>query len=201
MDEATSPEIQEVKNERPPCTICGESMEGEHHKAKAHKACREAPAEVPEAVAEPAPISSVVKVIPDLKPIEETHHARHTYWLGTADTCPVQNVTVGGITFPRAMGELIDKDGGGQPTFTGGRGDMVELTDDQVERIQKAVARKVLRWVGSGANRRPMKLDMDSPYYIQQKADEPLGRYLYMLRTDDLPFDARRTGTPEPMVD
>ncbi len=99
-----------------------------------------------------------------------------------------------------ATGQMIDADGSGQPTFPeGSRGIEAMLTDTEVAVIQKAVARKVVQWVGVGGKRRAVKTGLDVEGFRQTPDDEPLGRYLYMHRTDSLGFGSKK-GDPEPMV-
>ena len=203
------PKTEEIKT-RPSCAACGGDMTGEHHKAKKCKTCRPARKSKStsdtvetssEAVAvETAESPAVVKVVPDLVDLEETPQDRSEYWMGTTQKSPFQNVYAAGKVFPMAMGSLDDKNGDGQPTFSGAKGVEVMLSGAEVEAVQKSVARKVVRWAGTGKNRRGIKMDMDSMGYRQAKGDEPLGRYLYMLRTDSLGHNAKQ-GEPETMVD
>ena len=196
-------------------------MEGEHHKALSHRACRDAakattvlpssvtvsqPTETAGAigggvlVVEETPVDdAVVKVVPDLPTIEDRPDLRHRYWMGTTRKSPFQNVHDGGHSFPMATGQMTDSDGSGQPTFSGPRGQEAMLTDDEVAVIVKSVARKVVSWAGTGGKRRAIKRDMDALGYRQEPTDEPLGKYLYMHRTDSLGFSAK-AGDPEPMV-
>lgn len=215
----------EIKT-RLPCRICDGDMGGEHHKALSHKACREATKkdtapkvttidfhtdkpsivttveEVDFTAPEAEPVAEapdIVKVVPDLETIEENPDLRHSYWMGTTHDSPFQNVHAGGRSFPRATGQMTDEDGSGQPKFSGPRGQEAMLSAKEVKAITAAVAKKVVQWVGTGKNRRAIKINLDTLGYRQAPTDEPMGKYLFMHRTDSLGFKDKE-GQPEPMV-
>jgi len=90
-----------------------------------------------------------------------------------------------GITFPHETGRL-----GKDPSRPGSRtvvsrtpGQVVELTDDQVEEIKQVVARRTVRLAGKA--RRSSIYNVNDPYYTPQEGDEPLSRYIYMKKLDE----------------
>jgi len=127
--------------------------------------------------------------LPRLGP--ETEVERRPYWLGTLPDSPVQNITVGGVRFVRATGPM-----NGDHEFTNPPGQVVQLTEEQVERIKEHLGFLVVRQFGH--DRRV--LDKQSPTYRYQEGDEYLGRYLYFYELDrDAPHN-RPTTKPEPVI-
>lgn len=146
----------------------------------------------------------VVKVkagLPKIRPGEQAHR----YWVGTTPECPVQNVTVGGISFARFTG-IPTFDSSGVPDRKLDMGCEIDLGQDQVELIQKAVSIRVIRRVGSqedpGKRRGIIVLiDGGRHKYRPQSSDEPLARFLYMHRTDQMTAEDRGKFPPETMLE
>lgn len=206
--------------DRAACVICGESMEGQHHNATAHKVCREkaskdpsfqpvvrpdAPPDAPEAKMK-IKDSGVVKIpISGLPEHEDV--ARVEYWCGTTEECPIQNVTVGGQSFPRDTGTAVRDPSGNIESGHLEHGAMLQLTDTQVDRVVRGVSERLIRWTGQPTDengkprgkRRGIIIMRDGPYN-EQAGDEPLARYVYMVRTDSLGFRGRMT-IPETMLE
>lgn len=123
----------------------------------------------------PAELPSVLKVdagairIPEAEPTEEYH-------VGTVEGSPFQNVTLGGISFPRFTGGAAV----GDPQRKGAR---VRLSPSALAAIKKAVARKVCRWRNlSDGSRVGVVMNTDSLSYRPQVGDEWLAKYVYCVR-------------------
>lgn len=150
------------------------------------------PAEGPPPEAPPLPAS--VKVDVDaLAPV--TPERRKPYWCGTMPGCPIQNVTVGGYDFPLFEGVVsFDVDGRAQGRYDTGK--LHYLTDDDVERIKKGVADRVLRRVGDTAH----LVVRSGKGFLREPRDEPIGRYLFMVPVQPKMPWGWRGATPDPMV-
>jgi len=126
-------------------------------------------------------------------PPEAVYAKRREYWLGVIKECSYNNVTVGGISFPRWTGSA-SFDEKGVPF--GGKidpGARVKLSDAQVEACLQSIARRIIRPFGVGGNgkRRHQLLSIDSPAYRPSIKDRPLADFIYILRTDVMGFGAR----------
>ena len=135
------------------------------------------------------------------KSLEQTHPAtaavmaakpvspRHAWWVGTLAGGPVHTTTIGGISFPRQT-EIVGQDGDGQTTRSSRPGAIVYLTDEQVERVRKALPTKVVRSVKreDGTVSRAQVYDVrgtpDTPF-TPSESDEPLARYVFMQRVPE----------------
>lgn len=219
---------------RPPCAECGASMEGEHHKRKFCSTCkppssgRRKRRKKPEpsvsvsssvsatAVADPLsrPPSGAIKVkIDDLPPLDEDDSDVHEYWVGTIQGFAIQNVTVGGVTFPRFCGtpsfEWDEEKGemrSDQPIIPGA---LMKLTDRQVDFIADDVTKYIVRWVGTKGPKRAILLDrakreegklVPDHHYSPVRGDVPLAKYIYMVRTDSMDFHSRTWEEAERMT-
>lgn len=211
---------------RPPCTECGASMDGLHHKKTKCLTCapskpRKSRKQKPKADPKPTPVQAgsagAVKIAVDALPPPDEVGEKHEYWVGVLDDCPIQNVTVGGITFPLFVGEasLTDKcefvDGKGSLE----RGGLAFLTDDQMDFVTKAVSMKVMRTSGKGTPayipplgrrkkakkimRKRASLVARDENYRARPGDVPLAAYLFMYRTSEMDFNSRNQ-EPEPML-
>ena len=147
---------------------------------------------------EKAGVSSAIKVKPGLPKVEPGAKTER-YWIGTVPTSPIQNVTVGGVCFPRFRGNPVFDRPGDAPDRALEYGVFADLTDDQVDAIKKGVAARVVRPIGlpdsefddaEGVARNTRKtgqmLMVDGPKYRRQPRDIPLARLLYMHRAADL---------------
>lgn len=143
---------------------------------------------------------------------------QHQYIAGTRLDCPIQNVSVRGISFQRFTG--------GRPVFeeSGGNaadgskqtvsvndarkvgaarwGSLVTLTKDQVAEIARDVGNKVIdvaRDRAGNAVRGRIK-SRNSPSFKHSPNHEPLGRYLYLVRSDAARGEMLETGDFPPML-
>lgn len=156
---------------------------------------------VPVAKDEPVPIR--IEVPRHEKP---TPIPRDYYWCGATKDSPIQNVTLGGISFPKMIGEVRDTDTGKQ-TFVDNLhvGAVHQLTDAHVALIIEHAKNKVIRnyrvevlgnehsmqhtaYLGdiismSGSRTRPFEF---------RDGDRPIGNFVYMVKVQsrtDRPFD------------
>ena len=186
-------------------------MDGEHHNALTHPACK---GKEPKATAQPK--KGAVKVTLDDFPPVDTLGEQREYWVGTLEECPYQNVTAGGIGFPLFTGTATFDDKAQVMEGNIRRGALAMLTEKQVDAICESVKRKAIRFVGKEIERYVPRLEPgDGPpvkikrrrgsivsvdgSYKRQPDDEPLAKYLFMVRTDALDFHGRDR-RPEPML-
>lgn len=143
------------------------------------------------------------------------------YWVGTTPACPIWNVVVGGICFPRFRG-TPNFDERGEPDRKLDYGAYADLSDDQVEYVRGSVERRIIRFgspphePGTDTEERPKSLRQrrgtivpidgkDSvvptgrPRQVLRPHDEPLARYLYMLRFDKMSAEQHKEFPPEVM--
>lgn len=158
--------------------------------------------------------------MPDLKPRQSDHIVDHTprdtnllntpelltlptpaakyvtknYHVGTTPEGPFHNVTVV-VCFPERSDTLSPKVDGSYDRRTRD-GDIVPLTDEQVEVIKTRLKKKVVRILqrpkydedGRCVQRATgLILNTDSPRYRPQQGDEPLAKYLYMRPMAEAP--------------
>lgn len=97
------------------------------------------------------------------------------YHVGTRRGSPLQNATIGGISFPEYSGGTLTND----PKRQGAR---VRLTPSRVKAIQKNIGTRVVRWAGEGKERRGTVLSTLSDGFVPVAGDEPLAKYLYCVR-------------------
>lgn len=141
---------------------------------------------------------SAVKVKTNL-PKAEGRVATTRYWIGTTPECPIQNVTVGGVSFPRFRGNPVFDQPGGAPDREIVHGAMVQLTEEQVALVAAGVRIRCIRIyspttdeniVDNETVRRKVTsahmLMTDSASYRPAPEDVPLARFLYMHRLDDM---------------
>lgn len=137
---------------------------------------------------------SAITVKPGLPEASKDEPTR-TYYMGTLPSCPVQNVTVGGICFHRFHGYADFKEDG-KPDRELQMGKDERLTEKQVEQIRQSVKVRVVRWLGSDPEpgedldpkeferrrqkRRAIIVPIDGKKTRMLPTDEPLARYLYM---------------------
>lgn len=122
---------------------------------------------------------------------------RELYWIGILPEFPFQWLAVGGITFIKDTNPPIgtDRDTGiSQRRYV--KGDVLSLTDKEVALILKKMAKRVLRWIrkvdakqedDAGAKRpsgRVLRTDIKG--YVPSNRDEPIAKYLWMMRKRDI---------------
>lgn len=210
-EQETLPAADPTESTRPPCRVCGESMDGEHHNSMTHKACKGQAAPKPN-----PPQTGTVKIdLTDFPPVDPEGE-KHEYWVGTLEECPYQNTYAGGVCFPLFTGIATFDDKAQVMEGNISRGALAILTDDQVNAIVESVKRKAIQFVGKeivryvprlkAGNGPPIKItrrrgtivSVDGKYK-RLPDDEPLAKYLYMVRTDALDFHGRDR-RPEPML-
>lgn len=119
-----------------------------------------------------------VVTLPDPELVKRHRAPTRTYWIGTLDDCPFQNVTAGGQCFPHHLGHPEFDEKTGLPDRALEYGATVELTDAQVERVKHGIANRVLRRFGE----RSKMLNVDGKKYrADADLDRPLGEFVYMV--------------------
>lgn len=122
-------------------------------------------------------LPSVVKMnvddftIPDAAATKEYH-------VGTLDSCPFQNVTLAGVSFPRFSGGSAI----GDPQRRGAR---ARLSADNIESIKKSLGRKICRWRkgpdGSRVGGVVLSINPHSGGFRLQAGDEWLAKHVYCV--------------------
>lgn len=120
--------------------------------------------------------------IPEAEPTMEYH-------VGTLPSCPNQNVTLFGVTFPAYTGGASV----GSQQRPGAR---VRLTARQIAGITEAVKSRVVRkWTTASGETFGAVLSKRTPGYKPQHGDEPLSRHVYCAQS---PVEAIRTAEALP---
>jgi hypothetical protein len=147
---------------------------------------------VAERPASPIPEADVVTMEPPAITLTKEQDTEE-YWIGLKAGAGFDFVTAGGMDFPRSEGQNA-VDNRGQPLGTTRRGKRVHLTAARVEEIKASVARKVVRHVDS---ERAIILTTQSKGFVFRRGDEPLGRYLWMVRVRPfMPIDWNENDPP-----
>ena len=124
------------------------------------------------------------------------HFPSARYWLGTTANCPIQNVSIAGVTFHSFTGRMTH-DSKLRPILPETRGMVVELTDDKIQEIIARAKKHFVRSRGSTA----YLVQSNSRGYRAMPGDVPVARYLYIQRTASAKvLDWRRT-EPAPMIE
>lgn len=142
------------------------------------------------------------------------------YWIGTLPGAPVQNAVVGGTVFPLFTGKSmviedknrkrrvargeVDKSDRRPHTFLPGgymKGKVVDLRADQVAAIKKNLARKAIAWRDHDKTNGYV-FNVDSPKVKLFGGEEPLARYVFMVKTphrsDEWPAPIEALGIEDP---
>lgn len=139
------------------------------------------------------PDGAVTLKAPDL--IEEDAIATRTFWIGTMTGCKIEVIHVGGVAFPRKTGTPHFDEGTKTTTYTDEPGQVIDLSEAQVERIKADVLQKVIRPVGG----RWRMLTRNGKTYRAQVGDIPAGRFLYMHDLSET--GGRKPAAPRPMME
>lgn len=106
------------------------------------------------------------------------------YWLGVLDQCPMEVVTLGGIAFCRRTHSPYYVEGERTPRKVERRGQILHLTEEQIEAVKANARTKLVRRTGrraeivqatGSANRR----------FIRYPSDEPIGTFVYCVPVDE----------------
>lgn len=119
----------------------------------------------------------------ELPPIQATEETK-PYWVGTLPGCPRLNVSAGGISFPRYTDPPTGTDPDSMQTQRAwSKGDLVYLTEGQVNAIRESIKNKVVRFVGNRGQ--GFIYALGNPSFQREHSDQPLAMFLYMLPADD----------------
>lgn len=139
---------------------------------------------------------AAVKVKPSFVPEAKSETGpRRQYWIGTTKDCPIQNVHVYGVCFPRFTG-VASFDDKGEASAKLDPGAVVELTEEQVSQIRTSVAQKVVRPL---AGSRGVIVVIDKKNGARP-TDVPLAKFLYMMDLEAADYDVR-SHDPETMLE
>lgn len=149
-------------------------------------------------------------VVPDTSPMdpvkvepikvsvpESKDELSHRYWVGTIKDSPYQNVTIAGVNFPRYIDpSKVSPDGetSYRPVL---KGQVISLTPYQVDLVKRKVVTKVIRRAGPSG--RPIIRNVDDVNYRSNRTDEPVAKYIFMIRVkDQMPPEFRDLESPDP---
>jgi len=121
------------------------------------------------------------------------------YWCGVMTSSPFQYVIAGGFGFIKFQGKMDHEKDEEEPTYRGGRGEDLFLTDVQVKAICDGISHKIVRSIGQGKGSRHQIVSVGGKGFQPYPHDEPLGKHLYMIEVgENMPADWR-LNDPEPM--
>lgn len=157
------------------------------------------PAESPTSA--PHPASSLpgeagpLTITVPLDQIQVEEEISEDYWLGTMPNCPLQNIVLGGVSFPSFTGVLRYAPKTLDPIYPETRGAVVKLSSRELKVILDRVPLYFVRRRGSQVS----IVSKTSRQFRPAAGDVPVAAYLYLVRLSDaMPIDWRRR-TPEPM--
>jgi len=129
----------------------------------------------------------------DRTPREEAQTKR--YWCGTLRGGPYQNTVKGYVSFCSHKGTLD------QSRMNGERGNIVPLTQAQLDETIKRVKRHVVRMRGSKGKGRMISMAPGGSrdHYVQHPDDVPLGAFLYIVPVLDVMPEGWRASNPPPL--
>lgn len=115
------------------------------------------------------------------------------YWVGTLESCPIEQLTLAGVSFPRRT--VIRKKLRDLDQIVGQLdGAMVELTDERADKVRAEIERSVVRWHGKPSEfcKYGVKGDvLDTTAKVEvldAKGDHGKWRHLYQRRPEDQPL-------------
>ena len=122
--------------------------------------------------------------------------SRTTYWVGVLEECPLQNIVVGGVCFPKYSGNFAVTERGDRQGVSH-NGIEIKLSEDEVAAVIQSVGRRVVRKMGK---RGGMLVSTDARGYRHNpKTDTPLGMHVYMRPAGETTFEERK-GFPSPLI-
>lgn len=137
------------------------------------------------------------------------------YWVGVFPACPVENLTVAGIAFPKVNEDLRPQPGTNELQRVPHIGGITSLTADKIDTLRERLPRLVLRFrdpnpgdepmAGSGLQDRQRRARRGQPIHIPTAAaieaarkagrtlpryvaspnDEPAARYMFAVPCED----------------
>lgn len=142
-----------------------------------------------------APVVSEVKAppaTPGISPIKARLHEKlkaipkedleqATVWYGTKKDCPFVNYGVGGVTFASMVYTTRIAAHGAPDVVIPHDGNLHKMTKVRIDEVVEAVGRHIFRNISG----RVEQWDVTHKDYVQDAADVPVGRYLYMITIKD----------------
>lgn len=122
---------------------------------------------------------------------------RRWYHIWCDDGCVLEQPTVGGVCFPRTTKVALESHDSGKTEWSSRKGDYLELSTEQVERVKAAVGTRVQRVLRSSQAGRPIGrvYVLGSINYSPLPQDEPLGKYLHIREVEGPPDAVPDVGT------
>lgn len=138
---------------------------------------------------------------------EAVNQTREKYWVGTTKNCPLHDLSLCGVSFPRRTIEMVERNG----ILTPGAespGGIAELTPAEVKRIEKAIEERIFRWTPhdeesqkkspSLPGKRGRVLKVTDPNFRAREGDRPLAEALIFERVSAEQAAAITRAVPEP---
>lgn len=104
------------------------------------------------------------------------------FWVGTLETCPRQNATIGGISFPRFSENVKYDERQNRTIRSQHAGAVLELEPEQEKRVREAIERKRVRM--SASRMRGWIIDTTDKRYRPRSSDEPLADCVYFREVE-----------------
>lgn len=115
--------------------------------------------------------------------LKEGIDTKDYYFIGALPNSPLQNVDVGGQDFPLFTEEIIGDEGTGTTHRNRLTGKVVKLLSKQIEKIRKSLEDKYVEW---NSNQTRGSVYVKTEFYEPASNHEPLSKYIYMVRLDDI---------------
>jgi hypothetical protein len=122
--------------------------------------------------------------------------ARDSYWLGLISKCPFHVLHAGGVAFTKFTNPPIGSDRDtGLSLRKHTKGDILQLSRQDVDRILERVGKKVIRIIyepdpDDEKNKerlpRAQVLNTDNAFYNRNAKDVPMAQYAFLIRVDDI---------------
>lgn len=153
-------------------------------------------------------------LVPDMAASAPGVTREYYYWVGVFPSCPVDNLTVAGVAFPKVNEDLVPQAGTTELQRVPHVGGITRLTADKLELIRDRVSQTVLRFRDARAEDEPMagvglsqhfrarrghpiripsakaireaeKSGRTLPRYVAGAHDEPAARYMFAHLCED----------------
>ena len=147
-----------------------------------------------------ADIAKAITIPRPASPQQEERHNQHKYWVGLTKDCPFTTITAGGQDFNKHVEPPVElEEGNWQRQLR--KGQLVTLGDDQIKKILEKIKVKYIRVIGGGSNRKALLFSTENIQYRWVAGDEPLAKYVYIMRVPDKsPNDWRPGIEPTPLL-
>lgn len=113
------------------------------------------------------------------------------YRIGVTSSCPVHQITVGGFCFPRRTERVTGH--GSETRRDEVKGSIVELSDENIERIKEGASKRVVR--ATKNNKRAQVYHVEGKYFRPRPEDQSVSKFLYIEPLSSSPFEDSEPAT------